>query len=59
LPLRSLLALLIGIGLVFFLDYLDSSVRDRGELETMGFAILGEIPKHGSKYRLREKGDKR
>ena len=45
LPLRMLLALLVGLGLIFLLDYLDTSVRNRRELEEMGFAILGEIPK--------------
>jgi capsular polysaccharide biosynthesis protein len=45
-PLRVLLAALVGIGLVFLLDYLDTSVRTRKDLEEMGFRILGEIPKH-------------
>ena len=45
LPLRMLLALLVGLGLIFLLDYLDTTVRNRGELETMGFAVIGEIPK--------------
>jgi capsular polysaccharide biosynthesis protein len=46
LPLRVLLGLLVGIGLIFLLDYLDTSVRNRHELEALGFAILGEIPRH-------------
>ena len=46
LPLRLLIAFFIGVGLVFLLDYLDTSVRSRTELEAMGFSILGEIPKH-------------
>ncbi len=46
LPLRLLLAFFVGIGIVFLLDYLDMSVRGRNDLEAMGFAILGEIPKH-------------
>ncbi len=37
---------LVGLGLVFLLDYLDTSIRARTELEEMGYAILGEIPKH-------------
>jgi capsular polysaccharide biosynthesis protein len=45
LPLRLLLGLLVGVGLVFLLDYLDTSVRTREELEQMGLPILGEIPK--------------
>jgi capsular polysaccharide biosynthesis protein len=46
LPLRLLLALFAGIGLVFLLDYLDTSIRGRADMEAMGFSILGEIPKH-------------
>ncbi len=46
LPLRLLLALFVGLGLVFLLDYLDTSVHDRRELEALGFSILGEIPKY-------------
>jgi capsular polysaccharide biosynthesis protein len=44
LPLRLGLALLAGIALTFLLDYLDTSVRDGAELETMGLPVLGEIP---------------
>lgn len=46
LPLRLALALFVGIGLVFLLDYMDNSVRRRDELEAMGYTVLGEIPKH-------------
>jgi capsular polysaccharide biosynthesis protein len=46
LPLRLLIAFLAGVALVFFLDYLDTSVRGRSELEALGYVILGEIPKH-------------
>lgn len=45
-PLRIGLALLVGLGLVFLLDYLDTSVRDRREVEALGLRVLGEIPKH-------------
>ena len=45
LPLRVLLALLVGIGIVFLLHYLDTSVRRRSELEEMGLRVLGEIPR--------------
>ena len=45
LPLRVALALAAGIGLAFLLDYLDDSVRDRRELEQMGFIVLGEVPR--------------
>ena len=46
LPLRLLLAFFIGLGLVFLLDYLDTSIRGRADLEAIGYAVLGEIPKH-------------
>ena len=45
LPLRVLLALLVGVGIVFLLHYLDRSVRRRSELEEMGLRVLGEIPR--------------
>jgi capsular polysaccharide biosynthesis protein len=46
-PLRRLLGLLIGIGLVFLLEYLDTSIRSRQELEALGFTVIGEIPRRG------------
>jgi capsular polysaccharide biosynthesis protein len=48
LPLRLLLALAVGVGLAFLLDYLDESVRERSDLERLGLAVLGEVPRHGS-----------
>ncbi len=45
LPLRVLLALAAGAGLAFLLHYLDDSVQDRSDLEALGIAILGEIPR--------------
>ena len=45
LPLRMLLALAAGLVLVFLLDYLDDSVRDRQDLQQMGFHLIGEVPK--------------
>lgn len=50
LPLRIVLAFIAGVLLVFLFDYLDTSIRDRREIERMGMAVLGEIPrypKHG------------
>ncbi len=44
LPIRLFLALLAGLALTFLLDYLDDTVRDRRELETMGLTVLAEIP---------------
>jgi capsular polysaccharide biosynthesis protein len=46
LPLRVLFALALGIGLLFLLEYMDTSVRSRTELEAMGLHILGEIPRY-------------
>jgi capsular polysaccharide biosynthesis protein len=45
LPLRLLLAFLIGLGLIFLLDYMDSSVRDERDLREMGLPLLARIPK--------------
>ena len=46
LPLRMGLAFLVGLGLIFLLDYVDTSVRERRELEALGFVLLGEIPRY-------------
>ena len=45
LPLRLLLALAAGVALAFLLDYLDDSVRSAADLEEMGLAVVGEIPR--------------
>jgi len=44
-PLRVILALIAGVGLVFLLDYLDTSVRNAGELEKMGLPVVGVVPR--------------
>lgn len=49
-PLRNLtlavaLGLLAGIGLAFFVDHLDVSVKTREEVEALGFSVLGVIPR--------------
>jgi capsular polysaccharide biosynthesis protein len=44
-PVRLLLALVVGIALTYLLDYLDDSIRGKAELEAMGIAVLAEIPK--------------
>ncbi len=44
LPLRLLLALVLGIALTFLLDYLDDTIRHRGDLDSLGLPVLGEIP---------------
>jgi capsular polysaccharide biosynthesis protein len=41
-----LLGLLAGVGLIFLLDYFDTSVHNRRELEAMGLPTIGEIPRH-------------
>lgn len=45
-PVRLALALVAAFGLIFLLDYLDSSVRNAQELENMHITVLAEIPKH-------------
>jgi capsular polysaccharide biosynthesis protein len=45
LPLRLLVALIAGIALAFLWDYLDNTVRDRADAESLGMTILGEIPR--------------
>lgn len=44
-PLRVILALIAGVGLLFLLDYLDTSVRRSDELEEMGLPVVGTIPR--------------
>jgi capsular polysaccharide biosynthesis protein len=43
-PIRLLIALIAGVALAFLWDYLDSSIRDQSEIESLGVAVLGEIP---------------
>jgi capsular polysaccharide biosynthesis protein len=45
LPLRVLLGILVGVGLVFLLHYLDTSIRDPADLEALGLRVLGRIPR--------------
>jgi capsular polysaccharide biosynthesis protein len=45
-PVRLGLALLAGVAGAFLLDYLDRSVRGPDELEEIGLAVLGQIPRH-------------
>ena len=44
-PIRVVIALLAGIALAFILDYLDTSVRDARDAESLGLRVVGEIPK--------------
>ena len=44
--LRTVIGLLVGIGLAFLVDYLDTSVRSRQEIEaSLQLPVLGEIPR--------------
>lgn len=44
-PLRVILAAIAGIGLVFILEYLDTSVRREQELNEAGLPVVGVIPR--------------
>ena len=48
-PIRVALALLAGIALAFILDYLDQSVRDARDVESLGFQVIGEIPRESKR----------
>jgi capsular polysaccharide biosynthesis protein len=37
----------VGLGLAFLVDYLDPTVRERSELESLGLKVLAEIPRRG------------
>lgn len=41
---RTLLALLLAVGLAFLRHYLDQTVRRRNDVEALGFEIVGAIP---------------
>jgi hypothetical protein len=43
--LRIGLGWVVGLGLVFLLHYLDPTIRERAELEALGYAVIGEIPR--------------
>jgi capsular polysaccharide biosynthesis protein len=54
LPLRLLLAVVVGVALALVLDYLDDTVRSRQELEESGVNVLAEIPpvqRNGLRFR--------
>ena len=44
-PIRIALGLVFGMVLAFIAHYLDPRIRDRSEVEAMGYTIVGEIPK--------------
>ena len=45
-PIRLGLALIAGVAGAFLLDYLDTSVRDGAEVESMGVRVVAYIPRH-------------
>ena len=45
LPLRLVLALVAAIALAFALDYIDDSVRNAGDLQTLGLELLASLPR--------------
>jgi capsular polysaccharide biosynthesis protein len=45
-PIRLGLALMAGVAGTFLLDYLDRSVREPNELESIGISVLGQIPRY-------------
>jgi capsular polysaccharide biosynthesis protein len=46
--LRTVIGLIVGIGLAFLVDYVDPSLRSRQEAETLlQLPVLGEIPRTG------------
>jgi len=47
-PLRLLLALVAGVALAFFVEYLDDSVHGPEDLEAHGLAVVGAIPRSGA-----------
>jgi len=38
------LGLVAGVALAFLVEYLDPTVRERGDIEAMGLAVLAEVP---------------
>ena len=46
-PLRLILALLAGVALAFFVEYLDDSVHGPEDLEAQGLPVFGAIPRAG------------
>jgi capsular polysaccharide biosynthesis protein len=48
-PLRIALALIGGLGLALLVEYLDTTIRDREEVEQLGLSLMGEIPEKGKR----------
>jgi capsular polysaccharide biosynthesis protein len=49
--LQAMLALLLGLGLAFLLDYLDDRVRDADDARTLGVPLLGQLPAASARSR--------
>ncbi|MBA3943098.1 MAG: hypothetical protein H0X37_00885 [Herpetosiphonaceae bacterium] len=49
--LRSLLALLLAVGIAFLLHYLDQSIKEAHDVETLGFYVIGAIPAQATRKR--------
>ena len=45
-PLRMIIAFLVGVGIIFLLDYMDTTVRGRKDLDELEIPVIGEIPRH-------------
>ncbi|GAB4264439.1 MAG: hypothetical protein Kow0080_03510 [Candidatus Promineifilaceae bacterium] len=45
LPLRAAIALAAGFGLALLAEYLDPTIRDREDVQSLGLPLLGEIPR--------------
>lgn len=45
LPVRAAFALAVGLALALLVESLDNTVRERRELEALGFTVLAEIPR--------------
>jgi len=46
LPVRIALSLAVGAGLALLWHYYDPFIRDRREVERLGFSVIAEIPNH-------------
>jgi hypothetical protein len=45
LPLRVGLAIVAGVALAIIVEYIDPTIRERRELEELGYSVLAEIPR--------------
>lgn len=52
LPIRALLGVIAGLGLVFLIEYLDDTIREPEEVEALGMSVLGLIPSFGWRDRI-------